>query len=77
MMAYNSVGIGAPSPVLVEKTDGNKPGRPSHTEFIEVNTTFLTLHLKSWNDHGCPILSYSIEYKEGIQEEWITGIGLY
>ena len=72
-MAFNSVGSGEPSAILVAKTDGGKPGRPAHAEFLESNTTSVTLLLKSWNNNGCPITSFSIEYREGNQEEWITG----
>lgn len=74
MMAYNVVGSGSASPVLVAKTNGGKPERPSYVDFIEVNVTTITLHLNAWSDNGCSILSFRIEYKEDVQEEWLPGL---
>ncbi|XP_054281239.1 cell adhesion molecule Dscam2-like [Macrosteles quadrilineatus] len=72
VMAFNSVGSGAPSPIVVARTDGNKPGQPSHAEFLDPNSTSITLHMKAWHDNGCPIISFSVEYREGTHHEWIT-----
>ncbi|KAG8327837.1 hypothetical protein J6590_009639 [Homalodisca vitripennis] len=72
VMAFNLVGSGAPSPIVVAKTDGNKPGQPSHAEFLDPNSTSITLHMKAWHDNGCPITSFSVEYREGSHHEWIT-----
>lgn len=72
-MAINAVGSGAPSPVVVAKTDGNKPGQPSQAEFLDPNSTSVMLHMKAWHDNGCPITSFSVEYREGSHHQWITG----
>jgi Down syndrome cell adhesion protein len=73
LMAYNAVGSGAPSPTLPSRTDGAQPLKPSYSEFIESNPSNITLHLKTWADNGCPITSFSIEYRETVQEDWLTG----
>nr|CAD7393337.1 unnamed protein product [Timema cristinae] len=73
MMAYNAVGSGSPSSVVIAHTDGDIPIKPTYLDFIEVNTSNITLRLKSWGDNGCPIISYSIEYKESSQQDWLTG----
>nr|CAD7193824.1 unnamed protein product [Timema douglasi] len=73
MMAYNAVGSGSPSSVVIAHTDGDIPIKPTYLDFIEVNTSNITLRLKAWGDNGCPIISYSIEYKESSQQDWLTG----
>jgi hypothetical protein len=73
LMAYNSVGSGSPSPTLTSRTDGAQPLKPSYSEFIESNPSNVTLHLKTWGDNGCLITSFSIEYRETVQEDWLTG----
>ncbi|XP_075218306.1 cell adhesion molecule Dscam2-like [Lycorma delicatula] len=72
VMAYNRVGTGTASHVVITKTDGSKPEHPSQADFIEVNVTTIVLYLNSWKDKGCPILSFVIEYREGVREEWVT-----
>nr|CAD7258221.1 unnamed protein product [Timema shepardi] len=72
MMAYNAVGSGSPSSVVIAHTDGDIPIKPTYLDFIEVNTSNITLRLRSWGDNGCPIISYSIEYKESSQQDWLT-----
>ncbi|XP_069693341.1 cell adhesion molecule Dscam2-like isoform X2 [Periplaneta americana] len=72
LMAYNAVGSGAPSLTLTARTDGAHPIKPSHSEFIESNPNNVTLHLKTWSENGCPITSFSIEYRETVQEDWLT-----
>jgi hypothetical protein len=73
LMAYNTVGSGPPSPTLTSRTDGAEPLKPSYSEFIESNPSNITLHLKTWADNGCTITSFSIEYRETMQEDWLTG----
>ena len=73
MGAYNIAGIGKTSDVVPAKTEGGKPKKPSHTAFLQVNSSTITLHLSSWLDNGCPITSFSIEYKELPLTDWLTG----
>lgn len=73
LMAYNAVGSGAPSAVLPSRTDGSQPLKPSYSEFVECNPNNITLHLRTWVDNGCPITSFSIQYRETVQEDWLTG----
>ncbi|XP_066995296.2 cell adhesion molecule Dscam2 [Anabrus simplex] len=72
LTAYNAVGSGAPSHTVIAHTDGEKPIKPSPKDFIESNTSTITLYLKKWGDNGCQITSFNIEYREKSQEEWIT-----
>ncbi|XP_018916617.2 cell adhesion molecule Dscam2 isoform X1 [Bemisia tabaci] len=72
LLAYNNIGQGKPCPVLTAKTDGWKPVKPSHVEFIDANTTSVTLYLKAWNPNGCPIVNFKIEYKEPVHSDWMT-----
>ncbi|KAL1110190.1 hypothetical protein AAG570_008267 [Ranatra chinensis] len=72
LRAYNSAGIGKTTDVISSRTDGGKPRKPGYTEFLQVNSSTISLHLNSWSNNGCPITSFSIEYKELPQSDWLT-----
>ncbi|XP_052129243.1 cell adhesion molecule Dscam2-like isoform X3 [Frankliniella occidentalis] len=72
MMAVNAVGSGPASTPLVARTDGGPPGRPAPDDFVEPNANGVTLRLGAWVDNGCPILSFSVQYREKGREEWLT-----
>ncbi|XP_046406414.1 Down syndrome cell adhesion molecule-like protein Dscam2 [Ischnura elegans] len=71
LMAYNSVGSGAPSETIMAATDGSPPGKPLQREFVTPNTSSVTLNMRRWEDNGCEISHFVIEYKESAQEDWI------
>ncbi|XP_047103802.1 Down syndrome cell adhesion molecule-like protein Dscam2 [Schistocerca piceifrons] len=72
LFAFNSIGSGAPSELLVVRTNGSRPVKPNFSEFISVNITTVILNFKSWRDNGCPIISFGVEYRESSQQDWIT-----
>ncbi|XP_024082904.1 Down syndrome cell adhesion molecule-like protein Dscam2 isoform X2 [Cimex lectularius] len=72
MCAYNSAGTGETSRVLTSRTEGGKPAKPSFRDFIRGNVSSVTLNLNTWNNNGCPILSFNIEYKEVTHSDWLT-----
>jgi hypothetical protein len=61
--SYNSIGTGEASDILNTRTKGAKPGVPSAQKFIEVSQNSVTLHLTSWDDGGCSMLYFVVEYK--------------
>ena len=71
-MAVNAVGSGPASSPLVARTDGGPPGKPSGHEFLEPNASAVGLHLGAWSDNGCPILTFSVQYRQKGHEEWLT-----
>lgn len=74
LFAFNAIGSGAPSDLLVTRTDGFRPLKPSYADFVATNVSTIALNIKAWHDNGCPITSFTIEYRDNAQEDWITGI---
>ncbi|XP_050520785.1 cell adhesion molecule Dscam2 isoform X35 [Daktulosphaira vitifoliae] len=68
--AYNLIGTGDESDILITKTTGSKPKIPEASKFIEVSATSVTLHLNAWLDGGCPMLYFVVEHKKKMQPEW-------
>jgi Down syndrome cell adhesion protein len=73
LIAVNRVGSGAPSETVVTRTEGSKPGAPQSADLISLNMSTVTLNLNKWEENGCAITSFTIEYREKSQDDWITG----
>ncbi|XP_076046896.1 cell adhesion molecule Dscam1-like [Oratosquilla oratoria] len=69
--AFNKIGTSEPSHITNTSTMGMEPIIPEIDEFIEVSTMAITFHLNAWDDGGCPIHYFVIEYRERNQEDWI------
>ncbi|KAI1289176.1 Down syndrome cell adhesion molecule [Halotydeus destructor] len=69
--AYNRVGQADPSPAISVSTAGNVPSAPSRELLIRTNATSAILSLKTWNDNGCPIMYFVIQYKEHLVPDWL------
>ncbi|KAK3930875.1 Down syndrome cell adhesion molecule-like protein Dscam2 [Frankliniella fusca] len=72
LMAVNAVGSGPASTPVVARTDGGPPGRPAAEDFLEPGASGVVLRLGAWADNGCPIQSFSVQYREKGREEWLT-----
>lgn len=72
LTAYNRIGMGSPSEIVKATTEGSKPDdSPANGDkFITVNVSWITLHLHAWNDGGCPITYFELEYKRSGEELW-------
>ncbi|KAK3862534.1 hypothetical protein Pcinc_031611 [Petrolisthes cinctipes] len=68
--AYNKIGTGESSDILNTRTKGKKPEVPEVHRFVEVSTASITLHLNAWQDGGCPMNYFVVEYKARHQSEW-------
>lgn len=68
--AENSVGFGEYSPVLSTKTNGNSPETPKLTDILDGNGTMIRIDLSRWNDGGCPVKNFHIEYKTKDSVNW-------
>lgn len=67
MTASNSLGSGEPSERLLSRTAGAAPVSPAAGQsFIVRNYSALTLQLHLWKTGGCPIRSFSIQYRPNI-----------
>nr|AQY56561.1 down syndrome cell adhesion molecule [Penaeus chinensis] len=69
--AYNKIGTGESSEILNTRTKGKKPEIPEVHRFVEVSSVSINLHLKAWQDGGCPMNYFVVEYKPRHQTEWI------
>ena len=70
-MAINEFGESGPSDIVTGRTGGLAPVPPLAEDLILPNSTWIKLNLTSWDDGGCQISSFVIEYQlEGDQEPW-------
>ncbi|XP_046143887.1 Down syndrome cell adhesion molecule-like protein Dscam2 isoform X7 [Osmia bicornis bicornis] len=72
LTAYNRIGMGSPSEIVKATTKGSKPeDSPSNGDkFVTVNVSWITLHLSTWNDGGCPITYFELEYRKNGEDIW-------
>ncbi|XP_011698542.1 PREDICTED: Down syndrome cell adhesion molecule-like protein Dscam2 [Wasmannia auropunctata] len=72
LTAYNRIGMGRPSDIVKATTKGSKPSDSPGTvdKFVTVNVSWITLHLSMWNDGGCPITFFELEYRKSGEDIW-------
>lgn len=70
MSAHNKVGEGQASDEVNVWTKGKSPQAPEEKDFLKVNTTCLNMMLSSWNNGGCSISHFSIEYRSLGDVRW-------
>ncbi|XP_026871258.2 Down syndrome cell adhesion molecule a isoform X2 [Electrophorus electricus] len=64
LTAQNAVGPGRISEIIEAKTHGKEPQFSKEQElFTSINATCVRLNLIGWNDGGCPITSFTLEYR--------------
>ncbi|XP_039950916.1 Down syndrome cell adhesion molecule-like protein Dscam2 isoform X9 [Bactrocera tryoni] len=72
MVTFNKIGTSETSAIETAKTKGNKPIAPHKQSLIRSNITSALLELSSWQDGGCPVQYFSIEFRRyGISSDWI------
>uniref|UniRef100_T1J6S4 Down syndrome cell adhesion molecule-like protein Dscam2 n=1 Tax=Strigamia maritima TaxID=126957 RepID=T1J6S4_STRMM len=71
MEAFNNIGTGAPCDTITITTDGADVIPPSKDEVIREGSTFVTVHLESWPSSGCPVSSFSADYKPVRGGDWV------
>lgn len=69
--AFNKIGSGSASEALSIKTAGEKPIAPHIEKFLKVNITSVLLELIEWQNGGCQILYFTVEYKRRYSNDWI------
>ncbi|XP_029434880.1 Down syndrome cell adhesion molecule isoform X2 [Rhinatrema bivittatum] len=73
LTAQNGVGPGRISEIIEAKTLGKEPQfSKEHELFASINTTRVRLNLIGWNDGGCPITSFTLEYRPFGTSLWTT-----
>lgn len=63
LAAFNKIGSGAASKIQMGRTTGKKPISPAVFHFIRTNITSVILDLSAWQDGGCPIQYFTIEFR--------------
>ncbi|XP_066603211.1 cell adhesion molecule Dscam2-like isoform X2 [Prorops nasuta] len=70
LAAFNRIGSGSASKVETARTNGSKPIPPPKQHLIKANLTFALLDLTTWQDGGCPLLYFVVEYRR-IPGDWL------
>ncbi|KAG7263723.1 hypothetical protein CRUP_004913 [Coryphaenoides rupestris] len=73
LTAQNAVGPGRISEIIEAKTHGKEPQfAKEHELFTSINSTRVRLNLIGWNNGGCPITSFILEYRAVESPTWTT-----
>ncbi|KAE8288050.1 Down syndrome cell adhesion molecule-like protein Precursor [Larimichthys crocea] len=73
LTAQNAVGPGRISEIIEAKTHGKEPQYSKEQElFTSINATRVKLNLNGWNNGGCPITSFTLEYRAVDSPSWTT-----
>uniref|UniRef100_H2RTA1 Cell adhesion molecule DSCAM n=1 Tax=Takifugu rubripes TaxID=31033 RepID=H2RTA1_TAKRU len=73
LTAQNAVGPGRISEIIEAKTHGKEPQfAKEHDLFTSINSTRARLNLAGWNNGGCPITSFVLEYRAVDSTTWTT-----
>ncbi|XP_036005994.1 Down syndrome cell adhesion molecule homolog isoform X1 [Fundulus heteroclitus] len=73
LTAQNAVGPGRISEIIEAKTHGKEPQfAKEHEIFTSINSTRARLNLAGWNNGGCPITSFILEYRVVDTSTWTT-----
>ncbi|KAG7483685.1 hypothetical protein MATL_G00041000 [Megalops atlanticus] len=73
LTAQNGVGPGRISEIIEAKTHGKEPQYSKDQElFASINSTRVRLNLIGWNNGGCPITSFVLEYRPVDTTVWTT-----
>lgn len=75
LAAFNKIGTGSASKMEVARTKGKKPISPEIYHFIRTNITSVSLDLSAWQDGGCPIQSFTVEFRKADStntNDWIV-----
>lgn len=75
LAAFNRIGSGSASDIQTAKTNGSKPVPPPKYHFVKPNQTFVILELAAWQDGGCPLTYFVVEYRRQ-PGDWLLGKNL-
>lgn len=63
LAAFNKIGSGPASRVEQTRTRGDKPVSPQRHHLIRANVTSIVLELAAWQDGGCAIIYFTVEFR--------------
>ncbi|KAH7957968.1 hypothetical protein HPB51_028046 [Rhipicephalus microplus] len=70
VLCFNRHGRSQPEELLHAKTEGAVPQAPSAKAAVVTNTSYLGLVLAAWNDGGCPISHFFVQYRPRDDSDW-------
>ena len=74
LTCHNAVGTSGPSNSIMARTKGDAPLVPSSTSSaFSANSSHVTVFLNGWQERGCPIRSFGVDYKMDGETYWTTG----
>ena len=68
--SHNRVGTSISSSPIVVRTKGSVPTAPPQFQFVTHNSSHVSLYLSQWGDGGCPIKSFTVEFRSIIEKNW-------
>ncbi|KAI9558120.1 hypothetical protein GHT06_014873 [Daphnia sinensis] len=73
LTSHNAVGTSGPSNSVTARTKGDVPLVPSSTSAaLSVNSSHITVYLNGWQERGCPIRSFGVDFKMDGEAYWTT-----
>lgn len=73
MTSHNAVGTSGPSNSVTARTKGDVPLVPSSTSAaLAANSSHITVFLNGWQERGCLIRSFGVDFKMDGEAYWTT-----
>lgn len=73
LTGYNVVGTSGPSNAIIARTKGETPLVPSLASALNANSTHITVFLNGWQERGCSILAFGVDFKMDGETYWTSG----
>lgn len=73
MTSHNAVGTSGPSNSITARTKGDAPLVPSAVSAaLSTNSSHISVFLNGWQERGCPIRSFGVDFKMDGEAYWTT-----
>jgi hypothetical protein len=73
LTSHNAVGTSGPSNSITARTKGDAPLAPSTiSAALSANSSHVTVFLNGWQERGCPIHSFGVDFKMDGEPYWMT-----
>ncbi|EFX86866.1 hypothetical protein DAPPUDRAFT_43826, partial [Daphnia pulex] len=73
LTSHNAVGTSGPSNSITARTKGDAPLVPSAVSAaLSANSSHISVFLSGWQERGCPIRSFGVDFKMDGEAYWTT-----
>ncbi|XP_046646636.1 Down syndrome cell adhesion molecule-like protein Dscam2 isoform X3 [Daphnia pulicaria] len=73
LTSHNAVGTSGPSNSITARTKGDAPLVPSAVSAaLSTNSSHISVFLNGWQERGCPIRSFGVDFKMDGEAYWTT-----